>query len=177
MTPTAAAVSWASLKFSWMDWNCISSDVWERKGNCLNYLWNFSFIPHSSPHCKHFGLEKRKPLQKQNSLPLTRKESFRTVSIIILKNSNEAKQRDSMFRSSQQTDRRCLFHQKNSEYRENTRPWRPWGPWRGLYRRAASLLGWKLSLSQLFFSRKYPIYLFWKIYRNQKAFWLVKRKF
>ena len=46
--------------------------------------------------------------------------------------------------------RSCLFFQKISEYCVNTRPWGPWRPSRGLYRRAASLLGWKSSLSQLF---------------------------
>ena len=46
--------------------------------------------------------------------------------------------------------RRCLFFQKISEHCVNTRPWGPRRPYRGLYRRAASLLGWKSSLPQLF---------------------------
>ena len=41
--------------------------------------------------------------------------------------------------------RSCLLSQNISDYHVNTRPW---GPSRGLHRRAASLLGWKWSLSQ-----------------------------
>ena len=52
--------------------------------------------------------------------------------------------------------RSCCFCQKISEYCVNTRPW---GPRRGLYRRAASLLGWKLSWSQLF-----KVKSFWNIF-------------
>ena len=51
--------------------------------------------------------------------------------------------------------RSCLFYQKISEYRVNTRPRWPWGPCRGLYRRAASLLGWKSSLLQLFLVKSF----------------------
>ena len=49
----------------------------------------------------------------------------------------------------------------------NTRPWGSWRPSRELYRRAASLLGWKSSLSLLFFGRNFTN-LFGNIYRNKK---------
>ena len=50
----------------------------------------------------------------------------------------------------------------------NTRTWGAWRCSRGLYRRAASLLGWKSSLSKLF-RKKFHKYFFEKIYINQNS--------
>ena len=63
-----------------------------------------------------------------------------------------------------------------SDYSVNTRPRWPWGPWRGFYRRAASLLDWMLSLSQLSLVQSFPN-IFGKIYMNQKVFYWWKEFF
>ena len=60
-----------------------------------------------------------------------------------------------------------------SEYCVNMTPWRPWGPWKGLFRRAASLLGWKSSLSQLLIVSNFQKKI---IIIETKVFLLVKKK-
>ena len=72
--------------------------------------------------------------------------------------------------------RSFLFFQKISEYCVNMRPWGPWRPSRGLYRRAASLLGWKLPLSQLFFLAEISQICFWKNSYKLKSCWFSLKK-
>ena len=67
-----------------------------------------------------------------------------------------------------------LIFQKISENSLNTKSWVPWRPSKGPYRRAASLLGWKSSLSQLFLGRHFTKKKLKDLY-EQKSCWLVKR--
>ena len=63
--------------------------------------------------------------------------------------------------------RSYLIFQKITENSLNTKSWVPWRPSKGPYRRAASLLGWKSSLSQLFLGRHFTRIFFKKIYMNK----------